>query len=108
MGKLITGSPDWCWICGLPILRNIASRTHPLFFTVDHVVPKVSGGTSAPRNLRPSHYLCNQTKGSKAVEEVDRVGLQAEILPLLNRYMKTPVSAGTRKRARLRIGSLAA
>ena len=32
-------NPAWCYLCGLPIPRDIVSPTHPLFGTVDHTIP---------------------------------------------------------------------
>lgn len=41
---------EWCHYCG-----NLAT-------TVDHVVPKASGGSGRKVNLVPACYSCNQSK----------------------------------------------
>ena len=56
-----------CHICLLPIPDAIASPTHPLSKTKDHVVPKCAGGTSDKVNIAPAHYYCNRRKGNGAV-----------------------------------------
>lgn len=46
-----------CYLCGEPVLFAE--------FTIDHVIPISAGGTNNLRNLRPTHYSCNQEKGCK-------------------------------------------
>ncbi|WP_422049899.1 HNH endonuclease [Shimia sp.] len=50
---------DWrCHYCGSP---------HAL--TIDHIVPKVSGGTDDPINLVAACRSCNSSKRTKGYEE---------------------------------------
>jgi hypothetical protein len=56
-----------CWICELPIPAFIASVRHPLYGTIDHMVPFTAGGTDASANRAPSHYCCNQIKSARAL-----------------------------------------
>lgn len=52
-----------CHICGLAFDKDIVHPEHPLFATIDHVVPKVDGGTDSGSNRKPAHFYCNQAKG---------------------------------------------
>ncbi len=50
-----------CQYCGAELTFNT--------FTMDHVIPKDSGGTDDAENLRLSCATCNVRKGTKTVEQ---------------------------------------
>jgi 5-methylcytosine-specific restriction endonuclease McrA len=55
-----------CWICGHEIPTNVDGRTHPLAFTLDHLVPLSRGGDLlAPANARSAHRKCNSSRGNR-------------------------------------------
>lgn len=55
-----------CWICGHNIPANVDGRTHPLAFTLDHLVPLSRGGSLLdPANARSSHRKCNSARGNR-------------------------------------------
>ena len=45
---------------------NVSSR-HPLFGTIDHIIPKSAGGTDALANRAPVHRCCNGIKASQEI-----------------------------------------
>lgn len=60
---------DTCHICQEQIDMNLP-RTNRLGLTVDHVIPLSKGGTDTMDNLRPAHWICNNRKSNKPLEEV--------------------------------------
>lgn len=52
-----------CHICGIPIPHDLVNSNHPMFGTIDHVVPISKGGKDCAANRKPAHRLCNQWKG---------------------------------------------
>lgn len=73
-----------CHLCGLPIPIEIVSSTHPLFGTVDHIIPISRNGPEAPFNRAPSHRLCNEKKADRIIDpEQFAAERQSEIGPLL-------------------------
>ncbi len=58
-----------CHICQEPIDIKLP-RTSRLGLTVDHVIPLSKGGTDTMDNLRPAHWICNNRKSNKPLEEV--------------------------------------
>src|SRR6267142_1249796 len=83
--RSVSVSADWCHICGLPITDNIVSPDHPLFGTVDHVIPRSRGGSNALEHNRAAHRSCNKAKGSRPLDFVDRYGQQGVIKSLFAR-----------------------
>lgn len=75
---MLCESPDYCWLCGLRIPHNIvASSTHPLYGTIDHVIPLSKGGKNHVSNRKPAHLVCNHMKGDKlAVDDAFIVNAQ--------------------------------
>lgn len=75
------GQTDHCWYCGCDLTQES--------LTVDHVVPRSMGGTGEPDNLVASCLECNQTKGTRSVEEY-RVLLerQRDGVPYFNRKQR--------------------
>lgn len=83
--KRVVGlNPAWCYLCGLPIPDEIASPRHPLFGTVDHIIPLSRNGANTLRNLAPAHRLCNEQKGNHMIHpEEFAIELRGRVLPLL-------------------------
>nr|WP_277996476.1 HNH endonuclease signature motif containing protein [Bradyrhizobium sp. STM 3843] len=42
--------------------RNVR---HPLEATIDHLIPRLRGGTYRKDNIKAAHAHCNRSKGSK-------------------------------------------
>ncbi len=97
-------NPAWCYLCGLPIPRDIVSPTHPLFGTVDHTIPRSRGGPDALYNRAPVHLLCNQAKGDRIIYDPERYAeeLAKKVIPLLQ-SMRRNVSRGDRATAIRRV-----
>ena len=51
-----------CWICGT-VMRLHSIADDSLLATLDHVVPRVHGGTNDESNLRLAHLYCNSVRG---------------------------------------------
>lgn len=82
--RVVGSNPSWCYLCGLPIPVGIASSRHPLYGTVDHVIPVSRNGTDALHNRLPAHRLCNEQKGNHMIHpEEFAIELRARVLPLL-------------------------
>jgi hypothetical protein len=47
-----------------PICRICGARYQPDSVNADHKQPRSRGGLGSPKNLAPTHYYCNSTKGS--------------------------------------------
>lgn len=105
--KSLTGNPNWCSICGLRIPEEIANHNHPLFGTIDHVVPKYHGGPDNHANRAPAHKYCNRRKGHNIALEYDVVcAIQVEIIRRLMATGATGKSIDVAA-ARKRIGLIA-
>lgn len=83
--RAVLGKTQWCSICGLRIPDCIVSPDHPLFGTVDHVIPRSLGGSNALANRRPAHRWCNQQKSS-------RLELTANMVPMLHQFIQARLS----------------
>ena len=59
-----------CRYCGLE-LDPFVDDDHPLFLTVDHVMPRCLGGTSEFKNLVVACRPCNQRKSWYCTREED-------------------------------------
>ena len=82
--RVVGSNPAWCYLCGFPIPEEIVSPRHPLFGTVDHVVPRSRDGSDAAYNRAPAHRLCNQRKGNGMVDPQEfAIELRGRVLPLL-------------------------
>lgn len=74
-----------CYYCGTPLDMD--------FFTLDHIIPKKSGGTSDDSNLVPCCHFCNMSKADRTIEEwvaylvVDKARHE-EILKKINAVIK--------------------
>ena len=60
-----------CWLCGDPTNRQ-AHGLEPDAPSLDHVIPRARGGTSAMRNLRCAHRCCNALKAAQIIPKADR------------------------------------
>lgn len=72
-----------CHLCGLPCRRDVG-YLHPLFMTVDHVLPRSLGGTDDLANLRPAHRRCNLQRGARpsaAVRRAESAPVSSEATP---------------------------
>jgi len=78
IAKIIEVHGDICYLCGFSIyderIVEISRRlkhmsTMAYVCSVDHVVSVHDGGTSDIENLRPTHHICNLSKGYLSVEE---------------------------------------
>lgn len=59
-----------CHICKLPIDTTLP-RTSKQGLTVDHVIPLSKGGKDEIENLRPAHWICNNWKSDKILEDLN-------------------------------------
>ena len=57
-----------CYVCGEPCLYGKRHRESPNYLTIDHVCPKMGGGSDHLENLKPAHYKCNQYLGKLSFE----------------------------------------
>lgn len=55
-----------CGICGQGIPR-VVKHGHPLYLTMDHIIPISLGGTHSPENVQAAHARCNYSKGSRVL-----------------------------------------
>jgi len=76
-----------CWLCRKPCLTSVRPL-HPLYLTLDHVVPRSKGGDDSIDNLRPAHLRCNTSRGA-------RVGPAPDAPPPRPRPTTTRESAGS-------------
>lgn len=57
-----------CWLCGHDIDLTLPA-THPMSFTLEHVVPVARGGDPLdPANARSAHRRCNSIKGDRPAQ----------------------------------------
>ncbi|WP_412973660.1 HNH endonuclease [Mycolicibacterium conceptionense] len=54
-----------CKICGDPVDMN-ANKDDLFRPSVDHIIPRSSGGSDDPSNLQLAHLWCNQVKNHRA------------------------------------------
>lgn len=69
--RIFTRDSWKCWYCGddvVPFSVETATAT-PQTAVIDHVHPKVKGGTTKDDNLVCACWKCNSAKGGKSVEE---------------------------------------
>ena len=73
-----------CRYCGYDMTLHYP-YPHLKVVTIDHIVPKVAGGTDRDGNLVTCCYWCNNRKRDLPVEEFLR-DLQATLWPAANRF----------------------
>jgi len=59
-----------CHLCNEPVPQDLEWSNEdwqPDYPTLDHIVPRLHGGTDDPSNLRLAHMLCNTLKGSTSL-----------------------------------------
>lgn len=62
-----------CHICGLKIDPGIVDPNHPIFLTVDHVIPRSKNGPDHASNRKPAHRIYNNTRGNRNITEALRI-----------------------------------
>lgn len=68
-----------CHLCGYPIPDWIVSPTHPLFGTIDHVIPRSLGGKNYAANRAPAHRFCNSRRGVLDITATLKAVLTSEV-----------------------------
>lgn len=76
-----------CHICGLPIPEWLVDCCHPLFGTIDHLVPRSHGGPDIGANRAPAHKLCNSRRGTAEIDERLRAELRSKALAAFSRVL---------------------
>ena len=80
--KIIYATQSFCAICGRPVDFDI-KPPNPLAPSVDHIIPIAKGGhPSDLANLQLAHLGCNQRKGMKIKDPVEK------IKPVSNRELR--------------------
>ena len=51
-----------CYLCGKLILKESE-------ISAEHIIPKSQGGQATQDNLRPSHTICNNIRGTMEIED---------------------------------------
>ena len=76
--RYVRESDEPCWICGLPIDRDVA-QGDPLCCECDELVPVSRGGSPYARdNVAAAHRCCNVWRGAKSVQTV--AVIRAEVM----------------------------
>ncbi len=76
-----------CWYCGIELVHwdHSTKTIAPNTFCVDHVIPKIRGGTSEIDDLLPACWSCNGSKKDATVEEYrEALGYKATGAPKFN------------------------
>lgn len=94
LAALIWRADERCAWCALQVERTA--------YAIDHVVPRVLGGTDAPSNLVLSCMTCNCTRGGHGgvppalLERIEAMGrTEAECWAEVERQIGIPVGRGT-------------
>lgn len=53
-----------CQLCGTGVLPFVPHQ-HPMYPTIDHIIPLSKGGTHEPSNVQTAHLGCNASKGAR-------------------------------------------
>lgn len=61
-----------CWLCGGVIDPSLDRRRRG-GATIDHVLPRLHGGSDSLENLRLAHKGCNSTKGARGAWRVRHI-----------------------------------
>lgn len=70
-------NPYICYLCGLLIPDDIASKNHPLYGTIEHVIALANGGLNVIGNRFPAHRYCNELKGADSIIHPEEFLLRA-------------------------------
>jgi 5-methylcytosine-specific restriction endonuclease McrA len=57
-----------CQLCRKPLMMDV-EYPHPLYPTMDHVIPLAMGGSHVVSNVQAAHMICNSRKGAKGGPE---------------------------------------
>jgi len=95
-----------CYLCGMRIDTNMVDHRHPLFGTIDHIVPKAMGGRTEKANLLPAHRVCNQIKADRLItrsmySECRKAIRAVCSCDVLKKMSKMPKNSGKARRAAL-------
>lgn len=91
-----------CSLCGLRIPNYIASAYHPLFGTIDHVIPLSRGGRDNAANRKPAHKMCNKMKGNALQPTEEQIrNMRSNVRVLLIRLGEPVTEKHMRLAARL-------
>lgn len=63
-----------CGICDLEIDKNL-NWPDPGFFSIDHVIPVIKGGSHTYDNVQAAHLYCNMVKGSRTEVPMEDVNV---------------------------------
>lgn len=63
-----------CGLCGKQTKRD-AKVPHPRAPVVDHILPRIKGGSDDPANLQCAHFLCNSAKGERVWRDAEQLRL---------------------------------
>jgi 5-methylcytosine-specific restriction endonuclease McrA len=61
--RVLDGATHCTW-CGIGISDDLPP-SHPQKATVDHLLPRVAGGTDTVDNLVPACFKCNTMRGAR-------------------------------------------
>lgn len=76
-----------CHICSLPIPWKAHSEARVyLKLSKDHVIPSSLLEPGAHNDVRPSHRVCNGTRGNTPIEQFDTTAVRKRVLKLLEQY----------------------
>ena len=74
--RIMASRGDVCHICGLPIDYSLPAL-HPYSFEIDELVPISYGGSPYDLdNLAASHRICNERRGNKLINNVNKTSTQ--------------------------------
>lgn len=100
---MLCESVGMCSICGLRIPNYIVSSSHPLFGTIDHVIPLSRGGKDKAANRKPAHKMCNKMKGNTLQPTEEQIrNMRGNVRVLLIR-LGEPVTEKHMRLAEIRI-----
>lgn len=82
-----------CHLCGERVDYTVEPK-HPLFATLDHLVPRSHGGSDDPSNLATCHAFCNSYRRDMPLSEMNREDVRARLLDRVSlSSMKAAVAA---------------
>ncbi|HXH77146.1 HNH endonuclease [Nocardioides sp.] len=79
-----------CHLCGQDCCTEPNDRR--LWPSLDHLVPRIQGGSDYPSNIRLSHTGCNKARGDRSVEEFARTPTAQRMEDALSRSVSDSVN----------------